>query len=89
MQSLIKYTKLLVINDMLISVDLENNHENLERDKDSPFEYFLQSTAWLTFYEKHLSHNTEGNTLPACVWLRYYSESKLRLNPKKKTLHYQ
>jgi hypothetical protein len=33
-----------VVNDMLRSFDLENNHENLEED--NPFDYFLQSTAW-------------------------------------------
>jgi hypothetical protein len=38
-----------VINDMLRSFDLENenNHENLEEQEDNPFDYFLQSTAWL------------------------------------------
>ena len=44
MQSLSEYTKLLTVNDMLRSFDLENNHENLEED--NPFDYFLQSTAW-------------------------------------------
>jgi hypothetical protein len=33
-----------VVNDMLRSFDLENNHENLEED--NPLDYFLQSTAW-------------------------------------------
>jgi hypothetical protein len=37
-----------VVNDMLRSFDLENNHENLEED--NPFDYFLQSTAWLSGY---------------------------------------
>jgi hypothetical protein len=37
-----------VVNDMLRSFDLENNHENLEED--NPFNYFLQSTAWLPGY---------------------------------------
>jgi hypothetical protein len=39
-----------VVNDMLRSFDLENNHENLEED--NPFDYFLllQSTAWLPSY---------------------------------------
>jgi hypothetical protein len=36
-----------VVNDMLRSFDLENNHENLEEQEDNPFDYFLQSTAWL------------------------------------------
>jgi hypothetical protein len=35
-----------VVNDMLRSFDLENNHENLEEQGDNPFDYFLQSTAW-------------------------------------------
>jgi hypothetical protein len=33
-----------VVNDMLRSFDLENNHENLEEQEDNPFDYFLQST---------------------------------------------
>jgi hypothetical protein len=41
-----------VVNDMLRSFDLknENNHENLEEQEDNPFDYFLQSTAWLPSY---------------------------------------
>jgi hypothetical protein len=41
-----------VVNDMLRSFDLENenNHENLEEQQDNPFDYFLQSTAWLSCY---------------------------------------
>jgi hypothetical protein len=39
-----EYTKLSVVNDILRSLDLENNHVNLEED--NPFYYFLQSTAW-------------------------------------------
>jgi hypothetical protein len=35
-----------VVNDMLRSFDLENNHDNLEEQEDNPFDYFLQSTAW-------------------------------------------
>jgi hypothetical protein len=50
MQSLSEYTKFLVVNDMLRSFDLENNHENLEKQEDNPFDYFLQSTAWLPSY---------------------------------------
>jgi hypothetical protein len=40
------------VNDMLRSFDLENNHENLEvkEEEDNPFDYFLQSTAWLSSY---------------------------------------
>jgi hypothetical protein len=30
-----------VVNDMLRSFDLENNHENLEEQEDNPFDYFL------------------------------------------------
>jgi hypothetical protein len=33
---------------MLRSFDLENNHENLQEQQDNPFDYFLQSTAWLS-----------------------------------------
>jgi hypothetical protein len=36
-----------VINGMLRSFELENNHENLEEQYDNIFDYFLQSTAWL------------------------------------------
>jgi hypothetical protein len=39
-----------IVNDMLKSFDLENNHENLEEQEDNPFDYFLQSTAWLLSY---------------------------------------
>jgi transposase InsO family protein len=41
-----------VVNDMLRSFDLENedNNENLEQQEDNPFDYFLQSTAWLSSY---------------------------------------
>jgi hypothetical protein len=46
MQSLSEYTKLWIVNDMLRSFDLENNHENPEEKEDNPFDYFLQSTAW-------------------------------------------
>jgi hypothetical protein len=34
-----------VINDMLRSFDLENNHKNLEEQEDDPFDYFLKSIA--------------------------------------------
>jgi hypothetical protein len=47
MQSLNKYTKKSVVNDMLRSFELENNHENLDKQEDIPFDYFLQSSAWL------------------------------------------
>jgi hypothetical protein len=52
MQSLSEYTKLQAFNDMFRSFDLENenNHENLEEQEDIPFDYFLQSTAWLSGY---------------------------------------
>jgi hypothetical protein len=39
-----------VVNDMLRSFDLENNHENIETQEDNPFDYFLQSIAWLPSY---------------------------------------
>jgi hypothetical protein len=39
-----------VVDDMLTSFDLENNQENLEEQEDNPFNYFLQSTAWLPSY---------------------------------------
>jgi hypothetical protein len=39
-----------VFNDMFRSFDLESNHENLEQKEDNPFDYFLQSTAWLPSY---------------------------------------
>jgi hypothetical protein len=81
------------INDMLRSFDLECNHENLEEQEDNPFNYFLQSTAWLPSYEKHLSHNTADNTMPTCFWQRYDShyclQSKLRSNTKKETENYK
>jgi hypothetical protein len=32
-----------VINDILRSFSLQNNHENLENQEDNPFDYFLQS----------------------------------------------
>jgi hypothetical protein len=62
MQSSSKYTKLLTVNDMLRSFDLENNHENLEEQKDNPFDYLLQSNAW------------EMSMLKCCL----YSEQILR-----------
>jgi hypothetical protein len=39
-----------VVNDILRSFDLENNHENLEEQEDDPYDYFLQSTVWLPSY---------------------------------------
>jgi hypothetical protein len=30
-----------VVNDVLRSFDLENNHENLEEQEDNAFDYFL------------------------------------------------
>jgi hypothetical protein len=52
MQSLSEYTKLLIVNDVLRSFDLEkeNNHENLEEQEDNPFDYFLQSISWTPSY---------------------------------------
>jgi hypothetical protein len=95
MQSLSEYTKLVIVNYMLRSFDLENNHENIEEQKDNPFDYFLQSTAWLSGYQKILSYNTAGNTMSTCVWQRYDPQyclqSKLGSNTKTKTetRHYQ
>jgi hypothetical protein len=39
-----------VVNDMLRSFDLKNNHENVEEQEDYPFDYFFQSTAWIPGY---------------------------------------
>jgi hypothetical protein len=36
-----------VVNDMLRSFELGNNHENLKRQGDNAIDHFLQSTAWL------------------------------------------
>jgi hypothetical protein len=35
-----------VVNHMLRSFYLENNHDNLENHENNQFDYFLQSTAW-------------------------------------------
>jgi hypothetical protein len=44
MQSLSEYTNLSMtcLDHLLRSIDLENNHENLEKQEDNPFYYFLQ-----------------------------------------------
>jgi hypothetical protein len=39
-----------VVNDILRSFYLENNHQNLEEQEDNPYDYSLQSTAWLPSY---------------------------------------
>jgi transposase InsO family protein len=41
-----------IVNEMLRSFYFknENNHENIEEQEDNPFDYFLQSTAWLPCY---------------------------------------
>jgi hypothetical protein len=82
-----------VVNDMLRSFELEDNHENLEEQEDNPFDYFLQSSAWLPYCKRHLSYNTVGNSMSTCVWQRYDPQyclqSKLGSNTKKKTGHYQ
>jgi hypothetical protein len=39
-----------VVNDMLRSFDLEHNHENIEEQEYYLFDYFLQSTSWLSSY---------------------------------------
>jgi hypothetical protein len=54
-----------------IMFSAENNHENLEHHENNPFDYYLQSTAWLPSYYKQLSHNTAGNT---CSMLRGQSQ---------------
>jgi hypothetical protein len=37
--------KSVILNDMLKSFDLENNHQNIEEQEDNSFDYFLQLTA--------------------------------------------
>jgi hypothetical protein len=92
MQLLSEYTKLTTINHMIISFDLENNRKNIA---DNPFDYFLQSTTRSPSYQKHLSHNTAGNTrdLSTSVWQKYDPQyclqSKLVSNTKAKTGNYQ
>jgi hypothetical protein len=52
MQSLSECTKLLTVHDILRLLDLENNHEIIEEEEDDdayPFDYFLQSIAWLPY----------------------------------------
>jgi hypothetical protein len=39
-----------VVNEMLRSFDLENNHENIEDQDVDQFNYFFQSTAWIPSY---------------------------------------
>jgi hypothetical protein len=39
-----------VVNGMLRSFDLENNHEHIEEQENNPFDYFLQSASWLLCY---------------------------------------
>jgi hypothetical protein len=67
MQSLSEYTKFCIVNDMLKSFDLENNHENLKKQEDYQFDYFLQSTACLPNYFKNLSQKNAGNTMSTFV----------------------
>jgi hypothetical protein len=43
-QSLSKHTKLISVNDMLRSFELEKYHEFLEEQEESTFDDFLQST---------------------------------------------
>jgi hypothetical protein len=82
-----------VVNDMLRSFDLENNHENKEEQENNPFNFFLQSTTWSPSYQKNLLYNTAGNTMSTCVWQRYDPQyclqSELGSNAKKKTGHYK
>jgi hypothetical protein len=57
-----------VVNDMIRSFDLGNNHENLEEQEDDPYDNFLQSAAWIIRVLEHLSQNTAGNAISNCVW---------------------
>jgi hypothetical protein len=75
----------VVVNDMLRSFELENNHENLEIQEISPFDYFFQSAAWIPSYKKHLSYNTAGDTMPTCVWNRYDPKYCLQINLRSNT----
>jgi hypothetical protein len=68
------------VNYMLRSFDLNKNHKNLEKQENNPFDYFLQSTLWLSSYLKHLSYNIEGNTIPTCVRQRYIHSIAFRAN---------
>jgi hypothetical protein len=47
-----------VVNDILRSFDLENNHENLEEQEDNPFDYLLQSNVWLPWAIRSTYHTT-------------------------------
>jgi hypothetical protein len=80
-----------VVNDMLRSFDLENNHKYLEEQENNPFHYFLQSTAWSSGYSKHLAYIIAGNTMSTCVWQRYDPQYCLqsKLGSNTKTGHYQ
>jgi hypothetical protein len=42
-------------------IDLENNNWNLKEKY--PFDFFFQSTAWLSIYKKHLPHITSDISL--------------------------
>jgi hypothetical protein len=71
-----------------------NNHENIEHQKDNPYDYFLQLTSWSPSYKVYLSNNTAGNnTMPTCIWQgydsQYFLQGKLGSNKKIKKLRYQ
>jgi hypothetical protein len=68
MQSLSEYTKLCAVNDMLRSFDLENNHEDIEKQDDNLFDYFLQSTPWTM---RSTYHTTLHDTTCQIVLGRY------------------
>jgi hypothetical protein len=39
-----------VVNYIFNLFDLEDDLENLEKQEDNPFDYYLQSTAWVPCY---------------------------------------
>jgi hypothetical protein len=51
---------------MFRSFDLENNDENKEEQEDNPFDYFLQSTAWL-LQANRITYLTTLHTTPCQV----------------------
>jgi hypothetical protein len=76
---------------MLRSFELENNHKNIEEQEDNPFDYFLQSTAWVM---RITYHKTLQTTPCQLVLGRYMIDNiAFRANwneiQKNKTGHYQ
>jgi hypothetical protein len=58
--------KVVVVNNMLRSFDLENNHANIEKQEDNPFDYLairstyhttLQATAYQLVFGRDMIHN--------------------------------